>query len=45
MSNNYSIQDIKKFPIILNMLGREGLQLMKALNDQEQETLHGTLKY
>ena len=37
MNNSYSIQDNNMFPIILNYFGREGLQFMQTLNDEEQE--------
>ena len=37
MSNCYSMQDNKKVPVILNWLGREELQVMQTLNEEEQE--------
>ena len=37
MTYSYNIQDDKKVPIILKWLGREGLQGMQTLNNEEQE--------
>ena len=36
MTNSNSTQHDKKFHIILNWIGREGLQFMQTLNDTKQ---------
>ena len=48
MSNKYNTQYNKKGSIILSCLGREGLQFVQTLNDEEQENVNpalSSLKY
>ena len=37
MTKKYNTQDNQKVPVTLNWLGREGLQFMQTLNDEEHE--------
>ena len=37
MTYSYNIQDNEKVPVLLNWLGKEGLQFMQVLNDENKE--------
>ena len=45
MTNSYNIQYNEKVPVILNWLGREGLQFLKSLNDEEQENFKKSMGF